>query len=163
MGLTLVAGAPERTKPTPKTDAQDDTLFVALSSAFLKGEYHYRMGRHYDRERAALKPKADRLHDKVFDRPDLAGHPKWQEAKDRLDDMERTLLHGEAEQRAHERQAEQCRGQCVSLWMRSSEAGRAHIERIWQTRAVNGETFARWLREQWEQEVGSAGGLECPF
>ena len=94
--LTLVAGAPDRPRTRARsereTTEQDDTLIWAMSSAYLMGEYAYRLARWLREWLEEERGKADRLHVKVFDRPDLAGHPKWGEAKERLDDLEQTLL-----------------------------------------------------------------------
>lgn len=166
--LTLVAGAPVRPKVVARaweTTEQDDTLIWGMSSAYLMGEYAYRLARWLREWLEEERGKADRLHVKVFDRPDLAGHPKWGEAKARLDDLEQTLLREGARASELEAVAAARRGSLVQMWSRLSPAAAAVIEGAWTTGARTPEEFARWVDGAWEAErrAATTGVLECPF
>lgn len=160
--LTLVAEKP-KPKPKPVAGWPASNALEALTGAFIVGEFHFRRGRERRRWLDEVKPKADALHAKVFDRPDLAAHPKWQMAKDRLDALERDMIVADGERRTCEGRAADHRGQCLSLWLRMTDTERAVVEREWRTGAATGEQFTRWLDGIWALDGGTVGGLECPF
>ena len=168
MSLVLTRGETKRAvKPAAATfeglGDRDWRAIESLWAAFLNAVDARRRWAWADGELDVVGAKADRLHAKVMD-PALQAHPKWGEAKAKLDALEREALAlrgALAEARGdYAREA----GTAVRAWGACSPAGRGYVAAIWGTDADSERAMRAWLdTAAVRHAVQPVGALEPPF
>lgn len=167
MGLTLVAGAPSSAKRVAApTSAARQFRIAGVSGCYVRGEYHYRKARSDQRWLDSMRLRIDALHHKVFWREDLQDHPKWQDAKVRLDAMEREWGMREGMVRVHQREASDVHARCVRMWDALTPDERSDMAGAWgmTDQEARPEAVGAWFMRMWDREYDvTAEAVECPF